>query len=412
VDYREKTDYKIMKMTDKDTSFNFDQIIDRTKSTSAKWDKKVLEKGFGDPDLLPLWVADMDFKAPQPIIDVLVKTAEYGIFGYSVTPPSFYEAVLSWFKRRYGWNINRKWLSQTPGVIPALDVAVNAFSNPGDKVIVQNPVYYPFYRVIENNGRRILLNPLEYVNNHYRMDFKDLEKKVKDPRAKMIILCNPHNPISRVWSREDLKQLGEICIKNEKLVVSDEIHCDLIFPGYKHTNFGAINEEFAQNSITCTSTSKTFNLAGLRISNIVIPNDKIRQTYVNTQASMGVGGPNLFAVAAMETAYSHEICENWLDALLIYLKGNLDFLKEYIKENIPQIKIIEPQGTYLIWLDCRDLGLEHKELEKFMRGKAKLALDEGYIFGKGGEGFERINIACPRSILQKALNRIMKALSN
>ncbi|MFX0081210.1 MAG: MalY/PatB family protein [Candidatus Hodarchaeota archaeon] len=394
------------------TDFNFDQVIDRTKSNSAKWDKEVLEKRFGDPDLIPLWVADMDFKAPQPIIEKLVQTAEYGIYGYSTIPPSFFKSVLSWFKRRYGWDIDKKWLSQTPGVIPALDVAVNAFCNPGDKVIVQNPVYYPFYPVIENNGCRILLNSLKLSNNHYQMDFEDLEKKAQDPRAKMIIICNPHNPIGRVWTKEELTQLGEICIKNEILVVSDEIHCDLIFPEYKHTNFATINDKFAQNSVTCTSTSKTFNLAGLRISNIIIPNHKIRQTFVNTQANLGVGGPNLFAIAAMETAYSHEICENWLDALLKYLKGNLDFLKTYIKKKLPQIKVIEPEGTYLIWLDCRELGLEHKELEKFMRGKAKVALDEGYIFGQGGEGFERINIACPKSILEVALNRISEAIFN
>jgi cystathionine beta-lyase len=394
------------------TSYDFDQIIDRTKSNSAKWDKKVLERGFGDPDLLPLWVADMDFKVPQPIIDKLVQTAEYGIFGYSITPPSFYESVISWFKRRYGWDIDRKWLSQTPGVIPALDVAVNAFCNPGDKVIVQNPVYYPFYRVIENNGCRILLNPLKLDNNQYTMDFEDLKQKVKDSRAKMIILCSPHNPIGRVWTKDELTQLGEICIENEILVVSDEIHCDLIFPGYNHTNFATINDKFAQNSITCTSTSKTFNLAGLKISNIVIPNQKIRQTFVNTQANLGVGGPNLFAVAAMEVAYNHKTCENWLNDLLLYLKGNLDFLKEFIKENLPQLKVIETEGTYLVWLDFRELGLEHKELEKFMRGKAKLALDEGYIFGQGGEGFERINIACPKSILEDALNRIKEAISS
>ena len=393
------------------TSYDFDQVIDRTKSNSAKWDKKVLEKGFGDPDLLPLWVADMDFKAPQPIIDKLVQTAEYGIFGYSILPPSFFESVLSWFKRRYGWDIDKKWLSQTPGVIPALDVAVNAFCNSGDKVIVQNPVYYPFYPVIENNGCRILLNPLKLSNNQYTMDFEDLEKKVKDPRAKMIILCNPHNPIGRVWTKEELEQLGEICIKNEILIISDDVHCDLIFPGYKYTSFATINDEFVQNSITCTSTSKTFNLAGLKISNIVIPNQKLRQTFKNTQANLGVGGPNLFAVAAMEVAYSHETCENWLDDLLQYLKGNLNFLKDFIKEKLPQIKVIETEGTYLVWLDFRELGLEPKELEKFMRGKAKVALDEGYIFGQGGEGFERINIACPKSILEEALNRITEAIS-
>ncbi len=397
-------------MSETNVSFDFDQVIDRTKSNSAKWDKKVLEKRFGDPDLLPFWVADMDFKAPEPIIEKLVQTAEYGIYGYSILPPSFFESVLSWFKRRYEWDIDEKWLSQTPGVIPALDVAVNAFCNSGDKVIVQNPVYYPFYRVIENNGCRILLNPLKLSNNHYTMDFEDLEKKVKDPRAKMIILCNPHNPIGRVWTEEELKQLGEICIQNKILVVSDDVHCDLILPGYKYTNFAILNDEFTQNSVICTSTSKTFNLAGLKISNIVIINQKLRQTFKNTQANFGVGGPNLFAVAAMETAYSHQTCENWLDALLEYLKGNLNFLRNYIKEKIPKIKLIEPEGTYLVWLDCRELKLEPNELEKFMREDAKLALDEGYIFGQGGEGFERINIACPRSILKLALNNITTAI--
>ncbi|MHA2006173.1 MAG: MalY/PatB family protein [Promethearchaeota archaeon] len=394
------------------TSFDFDKVIDRTKSNSSKWNKKVLEKGFGDPDLLPLWVADMDFKAPQPIINKLVQTAEYGIYGYSIIPSSFFESVLSWFKRRYGWDIDKKWLTHTPGVIPALKVAVNAFCNPGDKVLVQNPVYYPFYPVIENNGRRVLLNPLKLSNSRYTMDFEDLENKVKDPRAKMIILCNPHNPIGRVWTKEELKQLGEICIKNDILVISDDVHCDLILPGKKYTNFATINDEFAQNSVICTSTSKTFNLAGLKISNIVIPNQKIRQAFINTQANHGVGGPNLLAVAAMETAYKDQICERWLDALLQYLRGNLDFLKSFIKENLPQIKIIDLEGTYLVWLDFRELGLESKELEKLMRGKAKLALDEGYIFGQGGEGFERINIACPRSTLEEALNRISKTVKS
>ncbi|MFX1521890.1 MAG: MalY/PatB family protein [Promethearchaeota archaeon] len=399
-------------MSEQNTPFNFDQVIDRTKSNSAKWDKQVLERRFGNPDLLPLWVADMDFQAPQPIIEKLIQTAEYGIFGYSILPPSFYESVISWFKRHYGWDINRRWLCQTPGVIPALDVAVNAYCNPGDKVILQNPVYYPFYNVIENNGCRILLNPLKLSNNHYLMDFEDLEKKAKDPRAKMIILCNPHNPVGRVWTEEELNRLGDICIKNNVLIVSDDVHCDLILPGHKYTNFATINGKFAQNSIICTSTSKTFNLAGLKISNIVIPNQKLRQTFLNAQTSFGVGSPNLFAVAAMETAYTHETCEIWLNALLQYLKGNLNLLQEEFEQNLPHIKVIEPEGTYLAWLDFRGLGLEPKELEKLMREKAGVALDEGYIFGQGGEGFERINIACPKSILKAALDKITKAINN
>jgi cystathionine beta-lyase len=370
----------------------------------------VLEKAFGSKELLPLWVADMDFRAPKPIVNALKIRAEHGIYGYSTVKPSLYKSIINWFQRRYNWAIDKtkKPILFTPGVIPALDLAVRANSYIGDKIIVQNPVYYPFYGVIQSNGRQILRNPLKFSDGRYEMDFEDLKNKVKDPRAKMLILCNPHNPIGRVWSKEELIQMGEICIENDILVVADEIHCDLIFPGYKHTNFASINETFAEHSITCTSVSKTFNLAGLHHSTIIISNEKIKQNFINERAGSGVGTPNMFGFVAAEAAYNH--CDYWLDALMIYLQKNLDFLRSFIKDNLPKIKLIEPEGTYLVWLDCREMGMEHKELETFMRTQAKVALDEGYIFGEGGEGFERINIACPRSILEKALIQVQKAV--
>lgn len=397
-------------MNEKETPINFDEVIDRINSDSSKWNKNVLKKGFGDPDLLPLWVADMDFRSPKPIIDAIKKRAEHGIFGYSIIKPSIYKSIINWFQKRYNWTIDKskKPILFTPGVIPALDLAVRANSKIGDKVIVQNPVYYPFYGAIRSNGRQILQNPLKFSDGRYEMDFEDLKNKVKDPRAKMLILCSPHNPIGRVWTKEELIQLGDICIENDILVVADEIHCDLIFPGNKHTNFASINENFAQHSITCTSVSKTFNLAGLHFSTIIIPNEKIKQNYINEMAGSGVGTPNIFGFIAAEAAYSQ--CEYWLDALLIYLEKNLDFLRSFIKENLPKIKMIEPEGTYLVWLDCREMGMEHKELEMFMRKQAKVAFDEGYIFGEGGFGFERINIACPRSTLKEALIRVKNAV--
>jgi cystathionine beta-lyase len=318
--------------------------------------------------------------------------------------------VISWYKRRYKWEIKREWIVFTPGVVPAINFAIKAFTNAGDKVIVQTPVYYPFFSSIESNGRYVLNNPLILKNGRYEMDLADLRQKVKDPRSRLIILCSPHNPVGRVWSREELSELGDICIDNGVLVVSDEIHSDLVYPGVVHTNFASISEKFADNSITCTSASKTFNLAGLQISNIIIPNQWIRQIYENSVFSVGISQPNAFAEVAVKAAYDE--CEDWLEEFLKYLKGNLDFLKEFIKEKIPKVKVIEPEGTYLCWLDFREVEPDPKKLEQIMLRVAKVAFDEGYIFRDGGAGFERVNMACPRPILKEALNRIADALSN
>ncbi len=333
-----------------------------------------------------------------------------GIYGYSDFMPSYYDAVINWYKRRYNWELQREWMVFTPGVVPAIRLAINAFSNPGEKIIVQTPVYYPFFSSIEDNGRQILNNPLMLKNGRYEMDFEDLEQKVKDTKAGAIILCNPHNPVGRVWNREELKRFGDICTDNGILVISDEIHSDLRYPGVGFTNFASISDKFADNSITCTAASKTFNLAGLQASNIVIPNRRIRQIFENVRDSTSSSKLNAFAEEAIKAAYNE--CEGWLDDLSIYLKGNKELLKEFIKENMPQVELIEPEGTYLVWLDFRKIESNPKKLEKLMLRDAKVALDEGYVFGNGGEGFERINIACPRSILEKALIQIANAVKN
>ena len=387
-------------------NWSFDEVIDRSETQSAKWD-------YFEKDLLPLWVADMDFRVPQPIINAIINRANHGIFGYSYFHSAYFDAVLNWFKRHYSWEIKKEWLAFTPGVIPAINMAIQSFSNPGDKIIVQNPVYYPFFGAIQNNGRRLLYNPLKRIGRRYQMDLDDLKRKIKDIRAKILILCSPHNPVGRVWTRDELINVGEICIENEILIISDEIHCDLILPGFTHTNFASINNNFAMNSITCTSLSKTFNLAGLQLSNIIIPNKKLRNSFINHIESVFIPEefgylPNDLSLVAFTAAYQK--CDEWLNSLLIYLKQNVDFLKSFIRNNITQIEVIEPEGTYLVWLDFRKLGIDPDKMKNFLRQKARVVLDDGSKFGRDGEGFQRINIACPRTTLQKALERIHNAI--
>lgn len=387
--------------------FNFDEIIDRQGTGCAKWD--FLKDYFGSDNLLPLWVADMDFQSPPKVIDSLISRVRHGIFGYTGFTESYYDSVINWYRRRYEWEIQKDWIVFTPGVVPALNFAIQGFTEPGDRIIVQPPVYYPFFNSIESNKREVLYNPLRLIDNRYEMDFADLEKKVRDEKAKLIILCSPHNPVGRVWKREELSGLGDICIDNGITVISDEIHSDLRYPGIIHTNFASISEKFAQNSITCTSASKTFNLAGLHLSNIIIPNEEIRKIFEDTVMSAGVSHPSPFATDALQTAYNE--CEDWLAELLEYLKGNLDFLREFLKDKLPAVKLIEPEGTYLAWLDFRQVEPDPKRLEELMLKRAKVALDEGYIFRNGGDGFERINLACPRSVLNRALSQIADAVS-
>ncbi|MBS7526323.1 pyridoxal phosphate-dependent aminotransferase [Fusibacter paucivorans] len=388
--------------------YQFDKIIDRKNTNSVKWEPNVLKTMFGDEEMLPMWVADMDFKCPDPVVEALVKRAEHGIYGYADIDESYYEAIVDWNARRNNWQLDKSWIVFTPGVVPAVNYLVQTFCKTGDKVIIQNPVYYPFSMAINNNGAGIVLNPLKEEAGDYVMDYEDLEAKVKDPRVRMLILCSPHNPVGRVWRKEELERLGEICLANDVLVVADEIHSDLIMSGHQHTPFASISESFANNSITCVAPSKTFNLAGLQVSNIIIPNDKLRKEYQVTLENNAIRHPNTFGIVALEAAYTKG--EPWLEAVLAYIEGNMDFIKKFVDERLPGVTFKKPEGTYLAWLDFRGLNMDQSSLEKWMQRDLKLALDEGYIFGSGGEGFERINAACPRSLIEEALGRIERGI--
>jgi len=390
--------------------YNFDEIIDRTNYHSVKWDELKIKFGDIPEDVLPMWIADMEFRSPQPVIEAIKKANEHGIYGYTSRPDSYYRAIIDWMERRHSWKVKKDWLAFSPGVVPALSFIIRAFTQPGDKVVVQPPVYYPFFRVIENNGCHVVNNPLKFGNKKYFMDYDDLERKVVDPRVKLLILCSPHNPVGRVWQKEELIILGEICLEHNVIVVSDEIHADILFKGYKHTPFASISPAFAHNSITCTAPSKTFNLAGLQTSTIIIPNKKYYKIYNNILDSLALDENNVFGLVALEAAYRDG--EEWLEQLLSYLNENLEFLMKYFKERIPKIKVIKPEGTYLVWLDCRELGLSAKDLNNFMIKKAKVALDDGCWFGTEGNGFMRINIACPRSFLEECLKRIERAVNS
>lgn len=394
--------------------YDFDRVISRAGTNSAKWD--AVKMLFGSDDVIPMWVADMDFPTAQPIVEALQKRVAHPFYGYSMNNKELSEAVCDRVMRKYGWRIEPDWIVYTPGVVSALTAAVKALTHPGDEIILQEPVYYPFFSAVKANGCHINNNPLRFVNGQYEMDFNDLKSKFEAKggmgrgasRARAIILCNPHNPIGRLWGTDDLTKVGEIVIGNGATVISDEIHCELLFKGYKHVPFGSLSRDFEQHSIVCMAPSKTFNLAGLAASSIIIPDRKLREQFRQAQEGM-VHGPALFGLVAMEAAYRYG--DEWLEQLLEYLQGNLDFTLDYFKEKIPRIVPIKPQGTYLLWLDCRALGLDDKALSVFMKEKAKVGFDDGSMFGEGGSGFERMNIACPRSILKEALQRIEKAVN-
>jgi cystathionine beta-lyase len=398
--------------------FDFDTEIDREGTNSVKWeyhnhggtpqhwDKP--SRRHGADRTLAMWVADMDFRCPEPVIRALHERVEHGIFGYSNKTESYLEAVAGWFARRQGWNIEPDWIVTAPGVVPTLNVVVRGFTQPGDKVIVQRPVYYPFFRVTNNTGAEIVSNGLVYENGTYRMDLEDLERKAADPKAKLFIMCSPHNPVGKVWSPEDLKAVAEICARHGVLVVADEIHGDLMHPGVKFTPFATLGEVAADNTIVCTAPSKTFNLAGLHTSNIVIPNKDIRERFQKAMAVQSLPGMSPFGIVATEAAYREG--EPWLDAVMQYVAGNARRMTEFFSDELPEFKVIQPEGTYLLWFDCRSLGLDQDALEDLMLNKAKIYYDEGYIFGPEGAGFERINIACPRSLLDEALVRMRDAV--
>ncbi len=390
--------------------WNFDEIIDRSGTASLKWEPAVLGTLFSRNDLLPLWVADMDFKCPSAVTAAIKKRLEHELYGYSLLDPAYLPALISWYKRRHNWAIKEEWVVTTPGVVPAINYIIQRFTQPGDPVIIQPPVYYPFANAIRNNGRQILENPLKIAGEHYQMDFGDLELKAKDPRVKLAILCSPHNPVGRVWTREELQRFGKICTENNVLVVADEIHCDLVMPGFKHTCFADICEEFAHNSITCLAASKTFNLAGLKQSAVVMPNASIKAemaTQIETLGfTAGIGG-TLFGAVAAAAAYNG--AEPWLDDLILYLKDNFTYLKTTLESELPGTKVFNLEGTYLVWVDLRCFGLTAKKQIELLEKEAGVALDHGDWFGENGAGFERINIACPKAILKKAVQAMINA---
>jgi Bifunctional PLP-dependent enzyme with beta-cystathionase and maltose regulon repressor activities len=388
-------------------NYDFDLLIDRCNTNSLKYDFAA-ERGM-PADLLPLWVADMDFQAPKEVLDAIANVVSHGIFGYSEIKKDYFEILHNWFYRNFNWDTMEAWLVKTPGVVYALAMAVRAFTKERDGVLIQQPVYYPFQDIIQKNNRRVVVNSLVYQEGNYSIDFEDFEQKIISEAVKLFILCNPHNPVGRVWSKEELIKLGEICLKHNVIIASDEIHCDFIYPGYSHTVFAAIREDFAENTIVCTAPSKTFNLAGLQVSNIFIKNEQLRKSFKNEIAKSGYSQLNTLGLAACKAAYQYG--EEWLKELRAYLYDNLNYVRAFLNEKLPQVKLIEPQGTYLIWLDFSALPLSSQKLEDLIVKKAKLWLDPGFIFGKDGEGFERINIACPRAILQKALEQLEQAVN-
>jgi cystathionine beta-lyase len=382
--------------------YDFDRVIDRRNSDSNKW------RTYGE-DILPMWVADMDFQAPPQVIAAIQQRAQHGIFGYLIRPASYYTAIIDWMRARHGWNIQREWLAHSPGVVTALDLAVHAFTQPGDKIIVQPPVYFPFFTIVRNNGRQLAFNQLCPENGYYRMDLSDLERKI-DSRTKAIMLCSPHNPVGRVWTKEELTAFGELCLRKNILIFSDEIHSDLILPGHKHIPLAAIAPEIANITITLIAPSKTFNVPGLYTAAAIIPNNRLHTQFNHLLENFALNASNTFGMVAWEAAYRHG--EDWLEELLDYLQGNIDYAIRFFQQRIPKIKATCPEGTYLLWLDCRELGLDHDNLRDLFLKQAQVALNEGHTFGPGGEGFMRMNIGCPRAILQEGLERIERAAKN
>ncbi len=386
-------------------NLDFDKIIDRRNTRSLKYD---FAKRRGMPeDVLPLWVADMDFETSSYIQDALIERVNHGIFGYSEVQTPYFEIVRNWMKIHHNWIPEEKWLIKTPGVVFALAMAVRAYTEAGDSVLIQQPVYYPFSEVIEDNGRKVVSNDLILENNSYHIDFEDFENKIVKNNIKLFLFCSPHNPAGRVWTVEELRKIGDICLKHNVIVVSDEIHQDFVFRG-KHTVFANLGEKYQQNCIICTSPSKTFNLASMLISNIFIPNTQLRRKFRKEVDASGMSQLNVLGLVATEIAYSKG--EEWYCKMIEYIRGNIDFVRNFVENNLPKVKMIETEGTYLVWLDFRGTGLSADELDAIIIHKAKLWLDSGKIFGKCGEGFQRINVACPQSILKEALERIKNVL--
>ena len=389
------------------SKYDFDKVTDRRGTSSLKYDFG-MERRRRD-DLLPLWVADMDFKLPDEILDDIKARVDHGIFGYTDPKEDYQKAVSNWYSKRHGFEVEEDWNTVVPGIVYAIAIAVRAFTQPGESVIIQEPVYYPFRETIELNKRKVVNNQLVYKDGHYEIDFEDFEKKVVEENVKLFLLCSPHNPAGRVWTKEELIKLGDICVRNNVTIFADEIHSDFVFKGYEHTPFITLGEKYTKNLVLGTSPSKTFNIAGLQIANIIIPNESVRYKFRNENDAGGYSQCNAIGLTATKSCY--EKGGEWVDELIAYLEGNLDYIRSFIKEKLPKVKLIEPEGTYLIWLDFADAFDNYRDLRKFIEDEAKLWLDGGVIFGRETALFERINIASPRSIIEQAMEQLYAAYS-
>ena len=385
--------------------FDFDTIIDRTGTESMKWVHP--RRDLGAPDAIPMWVADMDFASPPAVIEALERRVRHGVFGYPETPPSFFEAAAGWLRRRHGWAVDPGWLALTPGVVPALNVIVRAFTRPGDPVIVQPPVYHPFFYAIENNGRRVVRNPLRFDGARATMDLEDLRTKIDAP-GRLLILCSPHNPVGRVWTRPELEALGRLAVERDLVVVSDEIHHDLVYRGHRHHVFAALAPELAQQTITCIAPSKTFNIAGLSTAAAVFPNADLKKAFEDEMERSGFDLGNALGIVAFEAAYRHG--ESWLEELLAYLEDNVALIERFVAERLPGLRFIRPEGTYLALIDARGLGLPPEALNDFFLRQAGVYFSDGRMFGEEAAGFVRVNFGCPRAVLLEALERIERAV--
>ncbi len=384
--------------------FNFDEPVDRHNTNCVKYDG--MKSAIGATDAIPMWVADMDFKSPPFIAEALQKRLDHGVFGYTIRPDGFFESIVNWMQKRHQWEIQKEWISFSPGVVAGFTLAIEEFTQPGDKIIIQPPVYFPFFHSINDTGRKLVTNPLKFENGRYGFDIEDMKRKI-DADTRMLLLCNPHNPGGSVWSKEELLEISRVCLENNILVVSDEIHADVVYPPAKHTPYASISDEAAMNSFTVMSHSKTFNVAGLTTSFVISANKELLTKYNRGLYIPHLHMGNLFGTEALMAAYNHGA--DWVDDLVIYLKENINLVASFMEQHMPKMKVIIPQSTFLIWIDCCELGLEKNELISFFSKQSKVAVNDGGTFGVEGKGFIRMNIGCPKSTVQKALNQILDA---
>lgn len=385
--------------------YNFDCIIDRKDTDSIKYE--AARRGM-PVDVIPMWVADMDYKSPPFVIEALKERSEHGIFGYTEPGEKYIETLAGWFNRRFSWEFDSRWLVYTPGVVCAISTAIRALTQKGDSILIQEPVYYPFRHSVKLNERKLCVNSLIYDDGVYQIDFDDFEMQIRDNSVKMFILCSPHNPVGRVWQEHELRRMGEICLKHNVLIVSDEIHADFVYKPNKHIVFPGLDSKFEDNTILCTSPSKTFNLAGLQLSNIFIPNAEIRKSFIDELSRCGYDQVSIMGMTACKAAYENG--DEWLDELVVYLMGNMEFAQSYLSKKLSEVKVVKPEGTYLLWLDFNNLGLSDKELNDLIINKAGLWLDAGTMFGISGSGFQRVNMACPVNTVKTALDRLQSAI--